>query len=243
VNSTLSIDLSKSWSASDVKINTIRKAAPTTDGQAIWTDRTTKAFYIWGGHAPFGQGTKALSKKTEWRFAVDGNGGGTWSEETPSNPVLLESLTLSEDGAFTTAGNKGLWIGGTASPWTEFGFPGNQAIPGVVSFNMKTKTWHNTSADGLSTFGTLRWGQAKFVPNFGPNGLVMVLGGQTYTLAKGDQSLAGMQDLDNIPFFDPVSNAWYSQRTTGTTPEPRSSFCSVGIKGQNGTFEMYAPNP
>ncbi|KAM0563725.1 hypothetical protein ACHAPJ_001457 [Fusarium lateritium] len=45
--------------------------------------------------------------------------------------------------------------------------------------------------------------------------------------------------FSNITIFDPSSKEWYSQQSTGGPPNPRVDFCSVGVPGQNGTYEIY----
>lgn len=253
VNYTLSIDISKSWLVSDVRIAGVPGApvdeewnpeewAPGTPvvrvGHAVWADGP-RAFYSWGGHASQGIGAGGLATRSEWRFNTKGLGNGTWYDETPTNPDLLDSLTLSEDGAFATAHNTGFWIGGVSSGWTEPGLQIGSAIPGIVSFNITTKTWHNDSADGISEYGTLRAGQAQFVPIFGPNGLIFVLGGQAMSLGPAATAKITLQAFDKVRFFDPVTKEWYWQATTGKAPKPRLYFCAVGVEGQNGTYEMF----
>ncbi|KAK1758858.1 kelch repeat protein [Echria macrotheca] len=239
INTTLSIDISKSWSASSVKINSIPKPALVLVSQAIWVDNSSSSFYIWGGHSPYGATTNNITKTSQWKFTADGRGAGTWTKEIPSNPRVLETFTFSENGAVATAGDTGFYVGGVASGWTEQR-AATQPVPGLVSFNMTTKTWRNDSTTGIvSAYGTLAAGVAEFVPRFGPNGLVFVLGGATYTLAPNTRPPDGMRDFSVVDFFDPVTRVWYTQKTTGTAPTPRQGFCSVGIASSNGTYEIF----
>lgn len=243
VNSTLSIDMSRSWSASTVKITSITKSAPKLMGQAIWEDTTssTPGFYIWGGHTPYGSERNDIQKRSVWRFEADGQGGGSWTKKLSSNQEMQQSFVLPECGAFTTAGNTGVFVGGTGSSWTDPNIGGGTVlVPGVVSFDMDTLTWRNdTAPDELSPDGTLRDGTAAYAPTFGPNGLVFVLGGVTYSLGTTTNTPDGTIDFSPVPFFDPVTRTWYRQPATGQVPRSRKSFCSVGVQSPNGTYEIF----
>lgn len=53
-NSTLSIDISRSWTASTVEIKATPKKGPVAlSDQAIWNNPSGDAFYIFGGNAPY----------------------------------------------------------------------------------------------------------------------------------------------------------------------------------------------
>ena len=69
------------------------------------------------------------------------------------------------------------------------------------------------------------------VPIFGPEGLLLATG-------------MGEIDLDPIPFdtitiYEPGNKTWYNQTATGDIPKGRDKACTVGIQGDNGTYEMY----
>ncbi|PKS07718.1 hypothetical protein jhhlp_006326 [Lomentospora prolificans] len=237
MNSTLSIDMSKSWSSDSVEIRTISKAAPKLYNQAIWADRNEKSFYIWGGHSNHGRENDLLTTDQIWRFIVDGNGGGAWTKEVPDNIGAYKSFNLAESGAFTTAHNTGFWLGGFASGWTQKFRASSQTIPGMVSFNMTTRTFQNDSTPDVSPFGTITAGKIQYIPRFGPHGLIAVFGGSTSSLVPG--SSTSYRDFRNLTFFDPVSRDWYWQTTTGTMPTPRENLCVFGAESTDGTYEIF----
>ncbi|PKS06218.1 hypothetical protein jhhlp_006964 [Lomentospora prolificans] len=239
VNSTLSIDLSKSWSPDSVEIRTISKSGPRLMGQGVWPDADGGSFYVWGGHSKNGQDGKELTTTSVWRFLADGEGAGSWTKEMPANPEVYDSFQLSEGGAYATAHNTGFWIGGVATGWTQFRRGNTQPISGMASFNMADKTWRNDTAFDVSNFGTLSTGTAEYVADFGPNGLIFVLGGATYTILAGDRPPDGYRDFRNLTFFDPVSREWYWQSSTGDIPSPRLEFCTVGVSSPDGTYEIF----
>lgn len=237
MNSTLSIDMSKSWSSDTVEIRSIPKEAPKVYGQAMWPDSEGQSFYIWGGHSNHGRETNMLTTQQIWRFVADGKGGGAWTKEIPDNLGAYNGFQLTELGAWTTAHNTGFWLGGSASGWTQNFRASNQNVPGMVSFNMTTKTFRNDTTPDVSEQGTILGGQAQYVPRFGPHGLIAVFGGTAQPVLEGGPT--SYRDFRNLTFFDPVTKDWYWQMTTGTTPTPRENSCVFGAESVGGTYEIF----
>ncbi|KDN61375.1 putative kelch repeat protein [Colletotrichum sublineola] len=206
VNSTLSIDLSKSWSASNVTIRELSKESQARSGQAIWKNEATNTLRIWGGHSPNGAPREG---PISWRFEADGRGGGKWSKEIPTNPAFFADLRRSEEGAFVSTPDAGFWFGGGATGWTNPN-PVPQAVPGMVTYNMTTKSWTNETTTAFSEN------------------------------EPGQKTPTGWLDFTNLTFLDPVTKQQYTQTTTGNGPTARRGFCSVGVNGTNGTYEMGA---
>jgi len=238
VNNTISINVAQSWTNSSVVLRSIDKSAPTFDNQAIWTDISSNSFYIWGGSAWFGID---VPLDQIWRFDTDGNGGGSWTTESPGNPTVFDNLIRPAGGAFANSKDTGFWMGGYAGSWTDpslSGYPG-VSVPNIVSFNMTTKLWSNDSALAFTQFGTDVGGAVEFIQSFGPNGILLFLGGGAGVVgAYQINDPAGMLDFNNLTFYDPVFKEWYWQATTGNVPPPRQSFCTVGLPGPNHTYEM-----
>ncbi|KAK3342431.1 hypothetical protein B0H65DRAFT_540097 [Neurospora tetraspora] len=233
-NSTLSIDISKSWSAKTVTIKaTPKEGGPVpTDDEALWTDPSGEAFYVFGGRAPRGVGRERLAKDGIWKFTVDGAGGGTWALEEPSNLNMLKSLTLMNRAAYatshTSSGSIGFSIGGTANNNTDpdFHLTGAQFKPiaGMVSYDMKTKTLSKSGFQmAIPPTGTLRDARAEYVPHFGPNGLVFVLGGVTYN-AEPVPLLDHMLDMTNITFLTQELASGYGRQRAEMPQEAGNRF-------------------
>lgn len=242
-NSTLSIDISKSWNAKTVQIKATPKEngpVPTSD-EVLWTDPSGEAFYVLGGRVPRGVGKERLAKDGIWKFTVDGVGGGKWALEEPSNMGMLKSLTLTWGTAHatshTSSNSIGFFLGGMANTWTDPDWNDNmKPIAAMVSYDMKTKTLSKSSFQmAIPPTGTLRDARAEYVPQFGPNGLISVLGGVTFNAELAPDH---MLDLTNITFFDPRTGQWLWQKTSGNAPRNRQSFCMVGVTGQAGTYEL-----
>lgn len=87
---------------------------------------------------------------------------------------------------------------------------------------------HLVRPDGLN-------GILESVPTFGPEGLL---------LAAGTGTLNNAPPLfDNITIYEPNTQTWHNQIATGNIPLGRDGLCSVGIQGDNGTYEMYVLLP
>lgn len=48
-----------------------------------------------------------------------------------------------------------------------------------------------------------------------------------------------VKDLETVSIYDPSSEQWFNQTTTGNIPQPREEFCLAGLESNNGTYEMY----
>ncbi|KAK3358666.1 hypothetical protein B0T25DRAFT_72766 [Lasiosphaeria hispida] len=237
VNSTLSLDLTTSWTTTEAVLKSSLKApGPAKGNVVLWADHARKTLYSWGGKWQFG----ANMKKTElWKFLADGSGGGKWSTEQPSNPSRFNELVPAEFIAFATVNNTGYAIGGQASGWTQLYRGSNQAIPGMLSYNFDTREWTNET--DRSPFHTLAQASAHYVPTFGPGGVVMVMGGSMPDVDRAP-SIANSpaQDFQNLTFFDPAASKTYWQVATGEIPpSPRSEFCSAGWQNTDGGYEIF----
>lgn len=205
-------------------IQVISKQAPLLNSQAIFTDQSTNSFWIWGGEAT--DGTPPPPDQA-WKFSADGNGGGSWSLEPPSNPRIFNELSRPVGCAHTQGDGVGYCMGGLLTSQSNSSVESDTAVAGLVSFGMSSSVWTNTSVPR-----TLVNAQAEYVP-FGPNGLILLLGG-----TSGDSPPA-FSDFANITFYDPITKQFFSQQTTGTIPTGRRHFCSVGVPGPNDSFEIF----
>ena len=69
------------------------------------------------------------------------------------------------------------------------------------------------------------------VPTFGAQGLLVATG-------TGSNS-EGALPFDNITIYEPINRTWHYQAATGSIPHGRDKACTVGIEGDNGTYELY----
>ena len=238
VNVTESIPLNQSWTNATVSFKSIERTAPITKSEALWVDSSTQTLFSWGGEGPYGK-TSGADNITLWALRADQQGGGSWAPSVPDNPAVFDTLYRGTAGSATTCNGIGYLLGGLASPASDENVSGGLLpLPGLLTYNMTSATWTNLSA----TFpeATVQSGEAQCLP-FGPNGLVMFLGGMYSSVTDG-YTLSPIS-LNNLTFYDPITNEWFSQMAGGDStdvPDDRDFFCSVGAAGLNGTFEMYA---
>lgn len=232
-NNTYSIDLTSSWTNQTVAFKTIEKTAPVLNYVKLWKEKSSNSFYAYGGELSgigFAGVTRTIPPNGLWQFTPNGNGGGSWTEAGISSNSIFPSLTR-QAAALGAAGNDvGIMMGG----YNKF-----VPIPGIVSYNMTTGVWANNSATGFSTYGTAQYGQMKYVPNFADQGLFVVFGGETSDQVEWFDNGSNLLSFGTIYIYDPSSNTWHNQTASGTIPESRDRFCSVGVRGDNGTFEIF----
>ena len=109
-------------------------------------------------------------------------------------------------------------------------------LGGMVQFNMQSRTFVNRSAPCFNATKGIDRGAMHYVPSFGPEGILIAMGGQNGNGSFGTSTLI---DYSTVSVFDPAKLAWWNQTTTGTPPARRIEFCVAGINSTNGTYEMY----
>ncbi|KAI1383143.1 uncharacterized protein F4822DRAFT_93907 [Hypoxylon trugodes] len=240
VTSTLSLSLKDSWTNRTVQLQSIPKQAPSLDQQIYWSDPSNGAgaFYTWGGMAA---GSATPPTNEQWLFNADGSGGGMWSQVSQSDYRQFAALKQPVGSAFTQGNQIGYALGGQATSKTDNTIqkadPG-YALPGLVSYNFQTGDWNNvTTTTDFGGYGTSLNGRAEFVP-FGPNGLLVFLGGSESQVDATDSSIVPT-NWNSITLHDPVTGKWYKQKTSGMRPVLLERFCSVGVQGPNNTYEIY----
>ncbi|KAK4462312.1 hypothetical protein QBC42DRAFT_176379, partial [Cladorrhinum samala] len=238
VNTTLSLDLSFSWTSKDAIFKSIPKTAPIKANQILWTDVPGNAFYTFGGQSWNGIN---MTDTEVWKFQADGSGAGQWSIVTASNQEVFKGLRQSEHASVAFTNDTGFAIGGLATGWTEKDRSVTQALPGIVSLSFRNSAFKNETVPAGSPFETLVGGQARWIPGFGPNGLIVILGGVKPSVTKYESiSKSDPVDFANLTFFDPVTKEVYAQTATGTIPPaPRVNFCNVAFRTPNGGYDIF----
>lgn len=199
--------------------------------QAVLVDTKSKALYGWGGSPVWID--NALSPPRLWRFDVEDD---SWSEAEPASVDTFRSLERTGYAAFASAPNAGFVFGGrktsgTAGEGTESSNPQK-----YVSFDFESMEWEEHEDPPYSVDGTLWGGRALYVPDFGPNGLIFILGG----MRGRDETEPSYISFEDLHFLDPVTGTWYNQRATEVDrfPQARHEHCVVGVSGANGTYDM-----
>ena len=143
------------------------------------------------------------------------------------------TLTRPDRALGATVDGTGFILGGVADRHSAVEENTNSyiALGGVVAFNMSSNQWSNTSMPSNLVRPTGRNGILASVPSFGPKGLLIATG-------------IGAIDQVPVPFntvtiYEPGSKTWHNQTATGDIPNGRDKACTVGIQGDDGTYEMY----
>lgn len=212
----------------------LSKDAPGLVLQSLFTDESSDSFYIWGGYSMARSDRPDAESSGLWKFTADGEGGGSW--ESGSQDDAYTNLVRSQAGAYVSTGELGFQFGGESTDASTNRPEG--PVPGYFHFNLTSgdHSWQNETEAPYSDEGTIYGATATWVPTFGPNGLIVLVGGEAREIGNPDDS--EYLPMDMIHFMDPVTKTWYKQKTTGGVPGKRVFHCSVGVESSNGTFEM-----
>ena len=156
--------------------------------------------------------------------------------------------TIPSWGANAEAPDQGLafYLGGQTDRGTanSTSFLGNDTIgaAGMVVIQPATNTIKNIT--GLSEIKTNRQGGGLvYVDNYGPAGVLVLVGGQTETDGYLPMDQIKVFDIHSLDLTDSSSsgnNIWYSQTATGDIPNARVDFCLVAAPAQdNSSTSIY----
>lgn len=236
-NDTLLIDISKSWTIDEIKFTSINKTSSgvlnLNDGFLI-PAANSKSLFQFGGDSTFLLYTPRNPTSVS-QFTVEGQGNGSWSAFHPGETSGFEHITRPSRALATTVDNTFFIFGGVLNSHSAdetAAIQGAESYPldGIVAWNMTTGRWTNESMPSHLVRPNGLNGMLTSVPNFGPAGLLLAAG----TGTVDDEA----PDFGNITIYEPRDKTWHYQSTTGDIPAGRDRPCTVGISGDNGTFEM-----
>lgn len=240
VNETLSLPIDKDWKASDISYETFPSAEGISHGvwsPSLWANDETEGeedVYLWGGSYFRGNEPGHPRDRRLWTLQQKSNGKGSWAGSD-----IPKAIKQTNAGAPVSCGGKGYIIGGWASNDTDPSFDDITnsivGVPGMVSYDFATGDWKNHSIEALAKQGTYADGAAVCVKIPGKTPKLFVLGGAVNTEPQGAFETPSLLD---IQFWDPDSEEWYKQETSGPLPTPRKEHCAVGVPGPNNTFDM-----
>lgn len=239
MNQTLSLSLKESWDNRTVTFNQNDPGSrPFTYVPALWEKE--ESFLSYGGTQ-----TNSTTSDSLWEFLTDGNGGGAWVRREDPDGSVHDGLN---GAACSSAGEVGYCYGGYSYDYKIIGSGNNTSYklnfdlsPGIVSYDWSSDTWANNTAQ-LESY-TVMNAASQMIPDLGSKGLFMSWGGSHImgwnipeTSIQLDQSPVTM---NKIAIYDPDSNTWYSQPTTGVIPPSRIGACSVLAKSTTGSYEIF----
>ncbi|KAM3070000.1 hypothetical protein ACMFMG_003964 [Clarireedia jacksonii] len=222
--------MSSSWTTSNVTINTFSKPQQdqnVRDG-ALWWNPNTSTVLSFGGE-PYNTLTGT------WALTLNSKGSGTWSQVSFSDSKF-KTLVRPGYGLRAASSTTGYSMGGMQ---TIFPSDTYWSIPGLITFDFASQKWSNLSTIGIySESGMALYGAGQFVPSFGSEGVMVMIGGAVPT-NSWDKSGA-LRPMTNITVFDPSSQGWYSQTATGDIPMSRRDICIIGVQSSSeSTYEIF----
>ena len=239
VNDTLAIDLSQSWQPVNAPIKVTAKSdgVPILNGQSLWAAPDNSSFYSFGGDL-----SNCLSGSVQdfpvdlWRFE-----GQAWNQvQDQSDPPKVRpaggSSAFSVESGYILGGFQGNDFDAQGDLWP---------MPGLVSYNSSSNSWSNSSSTRISDFGTIVNGGMQSVANFGPEGLLVAMGGESGPVnAPWVEQGSNFAPFSNISIYDIATDNWYWQTATGATgpediPPNGTMFCITGVQSNQRTFEVF----
>ncbi|KAH6691724.1 hypothetical protein F5X68DRAFT_252812 [Plectosphaerella plurivora] len=193
LNSTLAIDLTSSWTPEDVLISETARPSnmPVMTQQSLLTDIESDTFYVWGGAPSWSDAPVEESRM--WAFRVI-NGSGAWTADEPANSQLFKSIPPRKSAASVSTPTAGFIFGGTSSGGSDIH---KREMNDHVALNFTTREWElNPDPEApYSKDGTIIDASAVYASEFGPNGLIFLLGG----ISPGVEGTNGTFDI--LPAF------------------------------------------
>ncbi|KAL9088602.1 MAG: hypothetical protein Q9165_006122 [Trypethelium subeluteriae] len=242
----LSIDLRNDWVNNSVVINSISKPSNIPDlvVSGLWYQEASSTIY--GGFA----GRRSFLTNNDpqpnqyplgiFSFKPDNTGLGTFGNVVGSS--AWGSNTRPYQGAIAFSNETGYVLGGCATSDTSPGTADLQspvALNGMLAFDMSSQKLSNISATGYNGNGTVEFARMEYLAPFGPQGLLFVLGGDQPPDIDGTSGEDDFVPFNTVSVYEPSSNKWYQQTTTGNIPEPRKEFCTAGVASTNETYEIF----
>ncbi|MDI1485750.1 MAG: hypothetical protein OHK93_003939 [Ramalina farinacea] len=265
INATLSFNLATGWTdPRSIQLQAIPKPESAIYNYgALWHDSKRNEVFSFGGEESYlDSGTYNASyapfvDRSTYKFLPTTDGRGTWTlNSSHSDPPFSEpGLTRSFGGVSAQSDTSAFWLGGYASNhssdvYRDAGVLDFIPTPGLITYDFATGAWTNTTLDpslplGIPN-GSIEWAGMEWFPNFGPNGMLVIWGGETTTNLSMYLPTTLMRPMNNIALYDPVEKTWYAQQISGIAPSVRSRFCSVSASDPSpdsdsitGTHEIY----
>jgi hypothetical protein len=241
----VSLDLTKSWQISSPPLSGLPRPSgpPAIANGYLWS--STSSLYLFGGEYsdnptatpdPFSLWEYNIPSSTWIQHANPATSAGTNSESSG------QAVQRAAEGAgfSVSALGRGWYFGGhldsyTTAGWSntiprlylksfiEYTFPGssNPAIDGLKGSTGPDGAWRNITKAGiqdLAGFTERADGLLVYIPGFGASGVLLSLAGGT------NETFTQMNEVD---VYDIATSIWYSQATSGPTPQIRVNPCAV----------------
>ncbi|KAL8715201.1 MAG: hypothetical protein Q9220_001159 [cf. Caloplaca sp. 1 TL-2023] len=225
-----------SWSNATVTFGAINKTrfdhVPTSlNDVSLFPAPDNDSFFSFGGQTNWlTDAPKTAYPVSIDQFSISGDGKGNWSQFDAGRSSGFNKLTRPVNALSATVQDTFFMIGGYAEAHSDPRLASAYDplwLDGMVVFNMTSGKWTNDTVPSH----VVRNGILNSVPGFGPAGLLLGAG-----MGMVDQEL---QSFENITIYEPIGQTWHYQTATGEIPSGRDAPCSIGVTGDNGTYEIF----
>jgi hypothetical protein len=183
---------------------------PSVNGGILWEDSVNKRLYLYGGEY---HDTPPLSFDL---YSYDILYNKWVAFGAPPEEVQQASYGA---GVSISSRGEAYYYGGWLSNASIKGWSGPpRASNGLIKYEMDSNTWSNIT--GPDDTGRAE-GAMMFIPA-GDGGMLVYFGGAQDLYGNGTLT---PQPLDEIFLFDVANAKWYTQKTSGNTPNNRRRFC------------------
>lgn len=239
-NSLLAIDLSNDWSNNSVSVQSISKpsgAASLVSG-GLWVNDKTLYTGFAGRKSRYDKSNGTPNRRL-WSFKPDGRGAGSWTAISDSDDASWSNLVRPFSPLVASGNGAGYMLGGWQVNASETNSGVNpSAISGLLKYNFTTKKVSNDSVTGVYMAGVNQMGSMQYVPNFGPEGIFVAMGGDQVGKVKVNND--ALLNMTYVQIYDPKTGKWYEQKTSGNPPEPRKEFCVSGVASSSDkSYEIF----
>ncbi|KAL1849370.1 hypothetical protein Daus18300_013301 [Diaporthe australafricana] len=184
---------------------------PDVNGGILWGDDVNKQFYLFGGEY---YGTPP----TPFNLYSYDVLNDRWNNLGPPSQSGINPISYGAGVGISELG-LGFYYGGWLSNNSVPGWSGPpMATTGLIRYDMDEGSWTNNTGPDSTRRAE---GSMNYLPA-SDGGLLIYFGG-VQDLENG--TTIG-QPMDKVFVYDIVSGRWYTQQTSGTTPQMRSRFCS-----------------
>ena len=239
-NDTLTLDMSKSWTNTTPPFGFINSSIG-LNGGFIFPASDNQSFFQFGGEVNWLFSSWLAPDVSISQFTINSRGNGSWSGFSPGPDSGFHAINRPARALASTMDNTFFIVGGYSCSHTQYSTMSTIAggdhvkLPGIVAFNMTTGLWTNTSSPSHLNPLNGANGFLNSVPIFGPIGILLAAG--TGTINTTSQ-IDSPDTFENITIYEPYGKTWHYQNATGDIPAGRNAPCTVGIQGDNGTYEV-----
>ena len=236
---TFVIDLTQSWT-NQTLVAASQVAQPTNmrtvRQPVLYYDSVNNMIRRYGGWPYIGTDNISTAMPSElWSFEA-GSTTVNWTQNTDPSANGLSSDSLGPFAPANAFTNSTFYSFG-GNVFAPNALPNMTVLSGLVTEDFSSQTWKNSTVQIPSQNIFRTQSRAVYVPNFGEQGFLVVVGGESPpTDSSFYETGTAMVDMSVITLYEIATDTWYTQLATGDIPPPRSEFCAVGSASSDGQY-------